>query len=133
MTKAEQREGSCAVAYEPSASAFILRIFGNAADDVAACLRRYEVAVEEKSAHRQFNVIINMDEKAHSSLTVLRLIRVSLEKYDHRERLTDVVAVHEDPNVVAMRNASGGYLACFADEDQASQYLASRMRETGHA
>ena len=124
MTKAEQREGSCAVAYEPSASAFILRIFGSATeDDVAACLRRYDVAVAEKSAHRQFNVIISMDEEAHSSLAVLRLIRVSLEKHEHREFLTNVVAVHGDPRVVAMRNASGGYLPCFADEDQALQYL----------
>ncbi len=124
MTKAEQREGSCAVAYEPSASAFILRVFGSASEgDVAACLRRYDVAVAEKSAHRQFSVIISMDEGAHSSLAVLRLVRVCLEKHEHRKLLTDVVAVHGDPSVVAMRNASGGYVPCFADEDQALQYL----------
>ena len=121
--------GSWTIIYEPGVSAFIVRIFGPITEqDVIACFQQYERTLKEHFARRKFNVIISVDEAAHSSLAVLKLIRQSLEYQSYREYIANIVAVDEDPVKVAMRNASGGGLPFFEDENQALEYLAQRMQ-----
>jgi hypothetical protein len=122
--------GSFATIYEPSASALIVRIFGDTREqDVIACFREYERMLEENVGHGLFNVILNVDEKAHSSIAVLRLIREYLENQEYREHIVNILAVIESPARCAMNNASGGELRSFTDEDQAVRYLAARTKE----
>ena len=122
--------GSFATIYEPSASALIVRIFGDTTEqDVIACFREYDKTLEENVGHGLFNVILNVDEKAHSSIAVLRLIREYLENQEYREHMVTMLAVIESPARCAMNNASGGELRSFTDEDQALRNLAGSTKE----
>lgn len=122
--------GSFATIYEPSASAFIVRIFGDTTEqDVIAGFREYDKTLEKNVGHGPFNVILNVDEEAHSSLAVLRLIRESLENQKYRAHMVTILAVIESPARCAMNNASGGDLRSFTDEDQALCHLAGRTKE----
>lgn len=116
--------GSCAVVHEPSVTAFIVRISGETTErDVAACFRQFEATVEERAGHGGFNVILNVDEAAHSSIAVVRLIRQALESQKHRDRLVEVVGVSDDASQVAT-SRGGGEMLLFRDEAQAVEYLA---------
>ena len=126
--------GSCEVVYEPAASAFIIRILGDTSEqDVVACFREYEATVETNFRHMDFNVILTVDEAAHSSVAVLRLIRQSLENQTHRDYLVGIVGVSDDASKVAVSRSGGGDILLFGDEDQAVNYLAGQARKGGVA
>ena len=122
--------GSYEAVYEPSAAAFIIRILGDASEqDVVACLREYEATVEKNFRHVGFNVILTVDEAAHGSVAVLRLIRQSLENQRYRDYLMEVVGVSDDASKIAMNSSGGGEILLFRDEDQAVEYLAGQERK----
>lgn len=122
--------GSYEAVYEPSAAAFIIRILGDTSEqDVVACFREYEATVEKNFRHMRFNVILTVDEAAHSSVAVLRLIRQSLETQKYRDYLIEVVGVSDDASKVAMSSSGGGEILLFSDEDQAVEYLAGQARK----
>jgi hypothetical protein len=118
--------------YEKSISTFIIRIFGKTTEqDVINCFQEYNTSVKENFGHKKFNIIINVDEEAHRSLTVLRLIRYSLENQPYREYIANIVAVNENPMTVEARNAapSSNVLPFFINEDEAKKYLSDKIQE----
>ena len=126
--------GSYEVVYEPSAAVFIIRILGDTSEqDVVACFREYEATVEMNFRHKEFNVILVVDEAAHSSLAAVRLIRQSLENQTHRDHLIAVVGVSDDASKVARSRTGGGEVPLFASEDLAVEYLARQVRKEGVA
>jgi hypothetical protein len=126
--------GSHEVVYEPTAAAVIIRILGDTSEqDVVACFREYEATVEMNIRHEEFNVILVVDEAAHSSVAVVRLIRQSLENQTHRDLLVGIVGVSDAPSKVAMSRSGGGDILLFDDEDQAVGYFAEQARKGGAA
>ena len=125
---------SCTTNYDRLTSTFTIRILGKITEqDIITCFQDYEKTVVENFGGKKFNVIINVDEKAHSSIAVLRLIRSSLENQKYRDYIANIVAVNENPLTVAMRNsyAASRRLPFFVDEGEAKQYLSRRMQENG--
>jgi hypothetical protein len=116
--------------FDPSISTFIIRISGETTEqDAIDCFQNYYRLVEENFDNKKFSVVINVDEQAHSSITVLRLIRSSLEHQPHREYIATVVAVNENPITVAARNANpSGLLPFFINEEEARQYISTGMQ-----
>lgn len=116
--------------FDKSISTFIIRISGETTEqDVINCFRHYYKIVEENFEGKDFNVIINVDEEAHSSIAVLRLIRSSLENQEHREFIANIVAVNENPMKVAMRNSnSKDLLPFFLNEVEAKRYISTKIR-----
>ena len=93
-------------------------MLGDASEqDVVACLREYEATVEMNFRHEEFNVILAVDEAAHSSVAVVRLIRRSLENQTHRDYLVGIVGVSDAPSKVAMSRSGGGDILLFDDLD----------------
>jgi hypothetical protein len=126
--------GSYEVVYEPSAVVFIIRILGDTTEqDVVACFRQYEATVEMHFRHMDFNVVLTVDEAAHRSVAVLRLIRQSLENQTHRDHLAVIVGVSDDASKVAMSRSHGGDIPLFSDEGQAVDYLTRQARKGGVA
>jgi hypothetical protein len=118
--------------FDPSISTFIIRISGKTTEqDIIDCFEDYYNIVKENFDNQKFSVIINVDEEAHSSIAVLRLIRASLETQKHREYITDVLAVNENPMTVAARNANpNDPLPFFINEDEARQYLSAKIQKS---
>lgn len=120
------------IIYDESISTYIIRIFGQTTEeDVINCFQDYDKKVRENFGNKKFNIIINVDEEAHSSITVLKLIRSSLENQPHREYIANIVAVNENPMTVAARNADtfNNSLPFFINEDAAKKYLSDKMQE----
>jgi hypothetical protein len=133
--KGAVREVTHTIIYDKSISTFIIRIFGKTTEqDVINCFRDYDKIVSENFGNYKFNVMINVDEEAHSSMTVLGLIRSSLENQPKREYIANIVAINENPMTVAARNTnrSSNNLPFFINEDAAKKYLSDKMREKGN-
>jgi hypothetical protein len=120
------------IIYDESIATFIIRILGKTTEqDVLTCFQGYNTIVRENFGNQKFNILINVDEEAHNSITVLKLIRYSLENQPHREYIANIVAVNENPLTVAARNAdtSSNSLPFFINEDEAKKYLSDKMQE----
>ena len=119
------------IVYDKSISTFIVRISGRTTEqDVVHCFQDYDKAVRDNFGHQKFNVIINVDEAAHSSIVVLRLIRTSLEQQPYKEYIAHIVAVNENPSTVAARNANpaSNLLPFFINESEAKEYLSNKLQ-----
>ena len=119
------------IIYEKSISTFIVRIFGRTTEqDVINCFQDYEKTVRDNFGHKKFNIIINVDEEAHDSIAVLRLIRASLENQPYQEYIANIVAVNENPHTVAARNvnSASNLLPFFINEGKAKEYLSNRLQ-----
>ena len=122
------------ILYDESISTFIIRIFGKTTEqDVINCFQDYNDKVRENFGNNKFSIIINVDEEAHRSMAVLRLIRYSMENQPHRENIAHIVAINENPMAVAARNAnpSSNVLPFFINKDEAKKYLSDKMQENG--
>jgi len=123
-----------AIVFDQSISTFIIRIFGRTTEqDVINCFQDYDKTVQENFGHKKFSIIINVDEEAHHSLPVLRLIRHSLENQPHREYIANIVAVNENPVTVAARNSmpASNMLPFFSNEDEAKKYISDKIQGKG--
>jgi hypothetical protein len=120
----------CETVYDAEISTFTVRIFGDVTEvDVIKCFEDYERIVEEKFGHKSYNVIINVDEAAHALMSVLRIVRESLQNQKYRQFISNIVAVNENPAKVVMRNSlsSSNILPFFNTETEAKQYIAGKM------
>lgn len=118
--------------FDEESSTFTIRIFGQTTvDKVVTLFQQYEYAVAEKIKNRKFNVIINVDNEAHSSMIVLRKIRYSLENQKYRNQIDNIVAINENKSVVEMRNASlqERLLPFFINEEEAMNYIKNKIIE----
>jgi hypothetical protein len=94
---------SCTTTYDKSTSTLIIRISGKTTEqDIIDCFQDYDKTVEANFGYKKFNVIINVDEEAHSSMAALKRIRSSLENQRHREYIANIIAVNENPIKVAI-------------------------------
>ena len=93
------------VLFDETTSTFIIRIFGRTTENqVVALFQMYEEYVDKIVKNSRFNIIINVDNEAHSSIIVLKRIRELLENQKHKDNIANIVAVNENKTVVDMRN-----------------------------
>ena len=114
------------VLFDETTSTFIIRIFGRTTENqVVALFQVYEEYVDKIVKNSRFNIIINVDNEAHSSIIVLKRIRELLENQKHKDRIANIVAVNENKTVVDMRNESSEskLLPFFLNETDAIQFL----------
>jgi len=93
------------VLFDEATSTFIIRIFGRTTENkVTALFQVYEEYVDKMVKNSRFNIIINVNNEAHSSIIVLKRIRKLLENQKHKDSIANIVAVNENKTVVDMRN-----------------------------
>jgi hypothetical protein len=114
------------VHFDEMTSTFIIRIFGRTTENqVVALFQAYEEYVDKIVKNSRFNIIINVDNEAHSSIFVLKRIRKLLENQKRKDKIANIVAVNENKIVVDMRNESSEskLLPFFISEKDAIQFL----------
>ena len=93
------------VLFDEMTSTFIIRIFGRTTENhVVALFQAYEEYVDKIVKNSRFNIIIDVDNEAHSSIIVLKRIRKLLENQKRKDNIANIVAVNENKIVVDMRN-----------------------------
>lgn len=105
---------------------FIIRIFGIPDEqDIVKCFEDYERIVEANFDHQKFSFLINVTEEAHSSIMVVRMIRLFLENQKYRNFIKKIAAINENQNKVDFRNSqtASGMLPFFVKEEDAIEYL----------
>jgi hypothetical protein len=105
---------------------FIIRIFGIPDEqDIIRCFQDYERSVEANFNNLDFSFIINVTEEAHSSITVLRMIRWFLENQKHRNLIKKIAAVNDNKHKVEFGNSqmTSNLLPFFSNEEDAIKYI----------
>ena len=105
---------------------FTIRIFGVPDEqDIVRCFQDYERIVEDRLDNRQFSFIINVTEEAHSSIAVVRLIRLFLENQKYRRFIQKIAAVNDNEAKVNYRNShvTSRRLPFFHTEQDAIAYI----------
>jgi hypothetical protein len=112
--------GSYRVVCEAAAAAISVRILGDTSrQDVLFCLREREATVERNFPQSKLNMVLAVDQAAHGSVAVLRLIRRSLENQTHRDCLAGIVGVSGDAAKVATSRSVGADMLLFGEEGRA--------------
>jgi len=105
---------------------FIIRIFGIPDEqDIVKCFQDYERIVEANFDNQKFSFIINVTEEAHSSIMVVRMIRLFLENQKYRNFIKKIAAINDNKNKVDFRNSqtASGTLPFFMKEEEAIEYI----------
>jgi hypothetical protein len=124
--------GSQEVVCEAAAAAISVRIVGDVSErDVVACFREHEATVERNFPQSTFNMVLAVDQAAHGSVAVLRLIRRSLENQTHRDCLAGILGVSGDAAKVAMSESGRADMLLFGEEGRAVDFLAEQVRKEG--
>ena len=81
--------------------------------------------VEDRFDNRQFSFIINVTEEVHSSIAVIRMIRLFLENQKHRRFVKKAAAINENEAKVNYRNSQmpDSMLPFFHNEKDAIAYI----------
>ena len=105
---------------------FIIRIFGTPDEqDIVKSFQDYERIVEANFGNQNFSFIINITEEAHSSIMVVRMIRLFLENQKCRNFIKKIAAINENENKVDLRNSqtASGMVPFFLKEEDAIEYI----------
>ena len=129
--KTIMKENSFSIEFDNSIDTVFVRMFGALTSKVVQiCFHEYEKIIEQNFKNKKFKILLNMDEEAHNSIEILKLVRSLMENQKYKENIIAYAGVCKNRSITPGRdyvnhNPREGF---FDNEKSAIEFLSGKSK-----